>query len=184
MFSSEVFKDEFDNPDTLTKGPDDDLNHDEYSGVEEDIFGQHHVSDVTEEKDSTIVFHEESIENIIKAVNENAGNSPSRHISAEKENAKGSNAGQVDVSQGRPIVVINILAASLGLGGRDGKLDIGDVQNKPLKNTDLVSVEVDKSIPEDPKSIAYEDESNVPDYFDFDTDYITIMLESDYQAER
>ena len=153
----------------MTKGPDDDLNHDEYSGSEEDIFGQHQVSDVTEEKDSTMIFNEEIIENIIKVV---------------KEDAKGSNAGQVDVSQGRPIVVINILADYLGLGGRDGKLDIGDVEKKTLKNTDLVSVDADKSIPEDPNANTYEDDNNTPEYYDFDTDYITIMLESDYQAER
>ena len=56
----------------MTKGPDDDLNHDEYSGSEEDIFGQHQVSDVTEEKDSTMIFNEEIIENIIKVVKEDA----------------------------------------------------------------------------------------------------------------
>ena len=92
MFSSQISKDEFDNPDTLTNGSEDALNHDEYSGVEEDLFGQHHVSEVTEEKDSTMIFHKEIIENIIKAVNENSGNSPSIQIVAEKEDAKGSNA--------------------------------------------------------------------------------------------
>ena len=99
-----------------------------------------------------MIFHKEIIENIIKAVNENSGNSPSIQIVAEKEDAKGSNAGHLDVSLGGPIVVINILADSLGLSGREGKLDIFDVEKKTMKNTDFVSVEVDKSFPEDPNA--------------------------------
>ena len=97
MFSSKVSKHELDNPDTLAKGPDDDLNHDEYAGVEEDIFGQHPVSDVTEETDSIMIFHEDIIENIFKAVKENAVNSPSILMVADKDDSKGSKAAQVDV---------------------------------------------------------------------------------------
>ena len=48
--------------------------------------------------------------------------------------------------------MINILADSLGLSGREGKLDIFDVEKKTMKNTDFVSVEVDKSFPEDPNA--------------------------------
>ena len=100
--------------------------------------------------------------------------------------------GQVAGLQGGPIVVINIHADSLGLGGRNGGLDLSQIRNKLLETTKSKPIDFEESIPitldenitEEVKDEEIDDDMDAPDYLDFDTDYITITMETDYQDER
>ena len=100
--------------------------------------------------------------------------------------------GQVPGVQGGPIVVINIHADSLGLGGRDGELNLSNIKDKLKQNTKSIPAQLDESIPvtldenitEDKEEEVIEEDMDVPDYLDFDTDYITITMEAEYPDLR
>jgi hypothetical protein len=193
--------------DTLTGGLDDGLNSEGGKALEEEFSILDNIggtSIVNNEgtgirKDPTILINEDDIENIVKSVRDEAGKSPSIIMVTNQEDAEENIAvrflpsSQVAGSQGGPIVVINIHADSLGLGGRDGDLDISDLdmsdlRTKLLKNTKLAPAEIKESIPKELDENDSEDETkdgtDIPDYLDFDTDYITITMETDYQDGR
>ena len=88
--------------------------------------------------------------------------------------------------------MINIHADSLGLGGRNGGLDLSQIRNKLLETTKSKPIDFEESIPitldenitEEVKDEEIDDDMDPLDYLDFDTDYITITMETDYQDGR
>ena len=88
--------------------------------------------------------------------------------------------------------MINIHADSLGLGGRNGGLDLSQIRNKLLEATkskpnefkESIPVTLDENITENLKEEEKKDDLDAPDYLDFDTDYITITMETDYRDGR
>jgi len=142
--------------------------------------------------EATLSLTEEDIENIVQSVKEKDGRTPSI-IMVNDEADPGENVavrfladGQVPGSQAGPIVVINIHADSLGLGGRDGDRDISRIKTRLKDESKLAAIEVDESILkelDDSEKVEDPKESENPDYLDFDTDYITITMETDYQDD-
>ena len=65
---------------------------------------------------------------------------------------------------------------------------MSNLRTKLLKNTKLAPAEIKESIPKELDENDSEDETkdgtDIPDYLDFDTDYITITMETDYQDGR
>ena len=87
-----------------------------------------------------------------------------------------------------PIVVINIHADNFGLGGNEGDIDIADIVT--VRNQgNLPSLGGDKSVFKelDMDEVRQKEEDQTgenSDYLDFDTDYITITMGSDYPDRR
>jgi len=186
--------------DTLPGGLDEGLINEEDEALEEQFFvlddsSGKNKNDKEIKPDPTVSLTDEDIENIVQSVKEKDGRTPSI-IMVNDEADPGENVavrfladGQVPGSQAGPIVVINIHADSLGLGGRDGDRDISRIKTKLSENTKLAPIEVEKSIPKDINENEYEyedeatEEKDIPDYLDFDTDFITITMETDYQDD-
>merc|ERR1712106_1251303 len=141
-------------------------------------------------KDTNLVLNDEDIKNIVQTVRAKDGKTPLIMVT-DQEDVKENVAvrflqpGQVAGLQGGPIVVINIHADSLGLGGRNGGLDLGQIRNKLLKTTNSKPIDFEESIPvtldENITEEVVDEDMDAPDYLDFDTDYITITMETDYQ---
>ena len=94
------------------------MNHDEYSGSEDELFGEDPGIDTDE--DSNIIFNTESIASVIEPAKE-PEITPSILMSNEQDTNKEhktENGHMADV-QARPIVVINIHAEALGRGERN-----------------------------------------------------------------
>jgi len=137
---------------------------------------------------------EEDIESILEKVKEVEGKAPVIMVTDEEDEDENISVrflqpGQVAGVEGGPIVVINIHADSLGLGGRDGDLDLAEIRDKIRENSKSKQVLREESIPvtldeniteDDEEEEEIEDDINTPDYLDFDTDYITITMERDY----
>ena len=148
-------------------------------------------------KDTNIMHNDEDIENIVQTVKAKDGKTPLIMVT-DQEDVEENIAvrflqpGQVAGVQGGPIVVINIHADSLGLGGRNGGLDLGEIRNKLLEATkskpnelkESIPVTLDENITEMFEEEETEDDMDAPDYLDFDTDYITITMETDYRDGR
>ena len=92
--------------------------------------------------------------------------------------------GHVADVQARPIVVINIHAADLGLGERNKKLDIIEALDETLRNSEVAISEVDKPIEKELKKNVDEDERINPDSSFFGRDYIQISMESHFPNQR
>merc|ERR1712106_228414 len=145
-------------------------------------------------KDTNLVLNDEDIENIVQTVRGKDGKTPLIMVT-DQEDVKENVAvrflqpGQVAGLQGGPIVVINIHADSLGLSGRNGGLDLSQIRNKLLETTKSKPIDFEESIPitldenitEEVKDEEIDDDMDALDYLDFDTDYITITMETDYQ---
>ena len=141
---------------------------------------------------------EDDIESILKKVKEEEGQAPIIMVTDEEDEDENISVrflqpGQVAGVEGGPIVVINIHADSLGLGGRDGDLDLAEIRDKIRENTkskqvlreEAIPVTLDENITEDDEEEEeIEDDIKTPDYLDFDTDYITITMERDYPDFR
>ena len=109
-----------------------------FDAIKDNIILSDDVSDTT--KDTKIVFSDENIENILQTAKTKDGKTPIIMVTDQgdvEENiaVRFLQPGQVGGIQGGPIVVINIHAASLGLGGRNGGLDLGEIRNKLLEAT-------------------------------------------------
>merc|ERR1712106_888653 len=141
-------------------------------------------------KDTNLVLNDEDIKNIVQTVRAKDGKTPLIMVT-DQEDVKENVAvrflqpGQVAGLQGGPIVVINIHADSLGLGGRNGGLDLSQIRNKLLETTNSKPIDFEESIPvtldENITEEVVDEDMDAPDYLDFDTDYITITMETDYQ---
>merc|ERR1711892_387668 len=184
--------------DTLPRAVDDGLTDEEEDILEDEfsfsdtIKDNPILSDDTR-KDTKIVLNDESIESIVETVKAKGGKNPIIMVT-DQEDVEENVAvrflqpGQIAGFQGGPIVVINIHADSLGLGGRNGDLNLKEIRNKLLEATKSKPVELKESIPvtldENITEIFEEEETedymDAPDYLDFDTDYITITMETDY----
>merc|ERR1711892_333667 len=161
----------------------DGLNHDEYSGSEDELFGGDPVIDINE--DSNIIFNRESIETLIEQAKETEITASIPMVNEQDTNKehKTENGHVADV-QARPIVVINIHAADLGLGERNKKLDIIEALDETLRNSEVAISEVEKPIEKELKKNVDEDERINPDSSFFGRDYIQISMESHFPDQR
>ena len=145
-------------------------------------------------KDTNLLLNDEDIENIVQTVKVKDGIIMVTDQEDVEENiaVRFLQPGQVAGLQGGPIVVINIHADSLGLGGRNGGLDLSQIRNKLLETTkskpidfeETIPITLDENITEEVKDEEIDDDMDALDYLDFDTDYITITMETDYQDGR
>eukprot|EP00090_Calanus_glacialis_P009095 TRINITY_DN17443_c0_g1_i1.p1 TRINITY_DN17443_c0_g1~~TRINITY_DN17443_c0_g1_i1.p1 ORF type:complete len:385 (+),score=93.62 TRINITY_DN17443_c0_g1_i1:53-1207(+) len=186
--------------DTVPGGLDDGLQDEEDYALEEEFTILDTLSDTLDKeetdtrKDTTILLKDEDIESIVQSVKAEDGKTPLIMVTDQEDAEENISVrflqpGQVAGVPGGPIVVINIHADSLGLGGRDGAFDISDIRKKLLEKTrsepvefeETIPVTLDENITEDEPEEETKDEMDIPDYLDFDTDYITITMETDYQ---
>ena len=195
--------------DTLAAQLDDGLIDDEEEEVFEeelsilDMINERPVfsSDEPETVKETSSVLEEDIESIVETVKAEEGKSPIIMVTDQEDEEENISVrflqpGQVPGVQGGPIVVINIHADSLGLGGREGELDISQIRNKIKQRTkstpalleESISTMLDENITEEQEEEEEEEEEEndeeIPDYLDFDTDYITITMEAEYPDFR
>ena len=122
----DIFEDEFSFSDTIKDNP---------------------ISSDDTRKDTKIVLNDESIETIVETVKAKGGKNPILMVTDEEDVEENIavrflQPDQVAGVQGGPIVVINIHADSLGLGGINGGLDLREIRNKLLEATKSKPVEL------------------------------------------
>ena len=137
--------------------------------------------------DTPIDIDEIDIEEIVKTVQDSEGEVPPI-LMVTGEDDSDNNVGvrflqsesAKKVLGGSPIVVINIHADQLGLSGKEKQSTESD-RNVKSSLKEVIPVTVDDNLTEDTSAaVISDDETKSPDYLDFDTDYITITMESDY----
>jgi len=170
-----------------------------------DNIGDTSAGNEDDNEDPVLSLSEDDIENIVQSVKDESGISPSVVMlnSGSDSVRLLPQGGQLPGGQGGPIVVINIHAESLGLGGSRGstlesklRASLGGGREGPLESNirasfaggdTLAAVEVEKSTGDkvSNNNADEEDKQEIedPDYLDFDTDYITITMETDYQDQ-